>query len=139
MSTVVEKIARPKKKTVATVKVKHKTQEEKQVIVHCVFEAVNLVGIRIWKSTYLIAHENKHRSKLLHAENICLPPKWLWLDPGQRKKFTLIFEALPKDCIQFDFEEKLPRGETDGFRIPNIKRNKADVYYLNLSSGDVIF
>ena len=43
-------------------------------------------------------------------------------------KFTLIFEGLPKSCIQFDLIE-IGLGE-GCFEFKNIMRNQSDVYYV---------
>ena len=140
MSEDVIKYRKTKSKVKSAVKIKSQQEEERQIIVHCVYKALTDSRIRIWKSTYLIPSEDKRkRSKLLFAENICYAPRWLPVRSGERKKFTLIFEMLPKNCTVFQFTEKLPAGELFPFIVPNINRNKSDVYFLDLGKLEVIF
>ena len=49
-----------------------KVEIEKQVIVHCCFEATpsSDMLIRIWCSTFLIDESLSHQSSLIHHENI---------------------------------------------------------------------
>ncbi len=112
---------------------KTKTEEEKQVIVHCCFPATAFVGslIRVWQSTFLIDDENLHRSKLIHAENISIFPYWTEVPPFKDYWFTLIFSGLPKECKFFDLKEIIP--EEGGFWVQRIKRNKTDVYRVKIT------
>lgn len=104
-----------------------------QVIVHCNFSSrFPLDKIRIWKSTFLFAQDSDHISGLVSAENISFYPEWTYLEVGEQRQFTLIFTGLPKDCISFDFIEQIP--EPGGFEFSNIRRNKTDVYYIDLTS-----
>jgi hypothetical protein len=108
------------------------TQETGQVIVHCSYTADNQeCGIRIWKSTYLVAHEVDHQSELLNSFNITLSPEWTMLDPFQTQEFTLIFSGLPDECKTFDLVEKI--SEQMPFHVRNIRRNENDVYRIVLS------
>ena len=113
-------------------KLKAQTQEEKQVIVHCHYTCTNPYGmyIRIWPSTYLISKDVKHKSDLVHAENIPLAPDWMAVPPGTKSQFTLIFTGLPKDCQRFDLAEIIP--QEGGFFVPNIERNELDVYEVEM-------
>ena len=121
-----------------TVKVDHEAvteilsqiQEENTVIVHCTYNSDFGGSIRIWKSTFLIAKPSGERSRLLHAENITIAPVWTPTPAGKKFRFTLIFSGLPKDCEFFDLLEDIP--ESGGFFISNIKRNKQDVYHVNI-------
>jgi hypothetical protein len=108
-----------------------KTEQESQVIVHVKFTA-DFPGskIRIWKSTFLHDRDSSHRSELLHTDNIPLFPKWKEIMAGEKVVFTLIFSALPKDCLCFDLIETIP--EPGGFVIKNIQRNETDVYRIDL-------
>jgi hypothetical protein len=45
-------------------------------------------------------------------------------------KFTLFFAPLPKSCEFFDLLEDIPQA--GGFFIQNIKRNKSDIYNLDI-------
>lgn len=112
---------------------KAKTEEEKQVIVHCCFPASPSLGnlIRIWNTTYLIDNHSDHKSKLIHAENITLFPNWTPVPFMKDFWFTLIFSGLPKDCKSFDFQEIIP--EEGGFYVKSIKRNESDIYRIKIS------
>ena len=105
-----------------------KIEEEKQVTVHCKY--IGSTRIRIWKSTFLCAHNSSHRSKLIHVDNITLYPEWTPLEKVKKTGFTLIFNGLPKHCDQFDLIEDIP--EPGGFIVKNIKRNSSDVYLIEV-------
>lgn len=103
-------------------------EEEKQVTVHC--SCIGVSRIRIWKSTFLVAHSSPHRSKLIYAENITLYPEWTPVEEVKKTRFTLVFTGLPKGCKQFDLIEDIP--EPGGFIVRNIKRNNSDVYLIEV-------
>ena len=105
-------------------------QEENTVIVHCTYDSIFGGSIRIWNSTFLIDKASGDRSKLLHAENITFAPVWTPTPEGKSFRFTLIFSGLPKSCEFFDLLEDIP--EAGGFFIQNIKRNKDDIYQVNI-------
>ena len=109
-----------------------KTEQESQVTIHVKFTA-DFPGskIRIWKSTFLHDRDSSHRSELMHTDNIPLFPKWKAIMAGEKVVFTLIFSALPKDCLIFDLIETIP--EPGGFVIKNIPRNQTDVYMIDLA------
>jgi hypothetical protein len=114
-------------KKIVDVPLRH-TEEQSIVTVHCVCsKAAN--RIRIWRSTYLVDRENKHRSKMLHAENIPFYPNWKQIT-GDAYKFTLYFAQLPKSCKAFDLHEIIP--EPMGFLVQSITRNEMDVYTVNI-------
>lgn len=121
-----------KTKTDITVSQKVLPEEEKQVIVHCHYMCRNLWGmnIRIWPTTYLIACDVKHRSHLVHAENIPYFPRWKPVEAGTECKFTLIFTGLPPTCTRFDLVEEIP--QPGGFFVGDIQRNERDVYEVDL-------
>jgi hypothetical protein len=102
--------------------------EQGIVILHCTVPGPS--GVRIWRSTFLFDHASGHRSKLLHAENICMYPEWYYFD-GNHHTFTLYFEALPKDCSLFDMVEVIP--QPGGFVVNRIPRNPEDVYRVSVS------
>lgn len=108
-------------------------ETEAQVIVHGSYKGSDTDAdlIRIWRSTFLIAHGSAHRSKLMHFENITLYPNWTMVFPGKEHFFTLIFSGLPKDCTMFDLIEEIP--QSGGFEIRDIQRNKMDVYRLSFN------
>lgn len=87
-------------------------------------------AIRIWPSTFLVCRLSGHRSKLLHAEGIPHAPQWRTVPPGGVAYFTLIFTALPKECILFDLVEEIP--DEGGFYTPAILRNGMDVYRVEV-------
>lgn len=105
---------------------------EKQVIVHCCFPADPMPGmlVRIWPSTFLIDESLKHKSSLIHHENISLFPYWTEVTPGQDYWFTLVFSGLPKECKTFDLKEIIP--QEGGFSVMNIQRNGTDVYRVKI-------
>jgi hypothetical protein len=104
------------------------TEEQGIVIVHCRFEGEG--AIRIWRSTILLDQASNHQSRLLHAENISLYPKWTPVSAGGHS-FTLYFEGLPGTCKVFDLMEVIPQD--GGFFIQGIVRNEADVYRVEIS------
>lgn len=85
--------------------------------------------IRIWSTTFLIANNSFHKSRLVHFENITLYPYWTPIEVGVTHRFTLIFTGLPKSCKTFDLVEEIPQA--GGFEIRNILRNRTDVYQIN--------
>ena len=114
----------------AVTEILSQVQEEGTVIIHCVYNSIFGGSIRIWKSTFLVAKPSGERSRLLHAENITFAPVWTPTPAGGSFRFTLIFSGLPKSCEFFDLLEDIP--EAGGFFIQNIKRNKDDVYQVNI-------
>ncbi|MBX2961247.1 MAG: hypothetical protein KF687_01970 [Cyclobacteriaceae bacterium] len=87
--------------------------------------------IRIWRSTVLIDKHSGNKSTLVHAENITFAPVWTTIPKNFSYTFLLIFHALPKACTVFDLVEQIP--QPGGFFIPDIMRNKSDVYHLNIA------
>ena len=98
---------------------------EQTTIVHCVVHY--FTQVRIWPSTFLVQEDGK-RKKLLHAFNISAYPQWKYIHAGH--EFTLVFEGLDKNCNLFSLFEDIP--EPGGFHIQNIKRNRTDVYHLDI-------
>jgi hypothetical protein len=103
---------------------------EKQVTVHCSIPCPAGGGLRIWPSTYLVT-EDGTKISLVHWEGISLAPEWTRVNKEQNYRFTLIFAGLPSSCKAFSLEEIIP--EPGGFHVGNIKRNKTDVYKVQLS------
>ncbi|WP_300673761.1 hypothetical protein [Soonwooa sp.] len=104
---------------------------DKIVIVHCRFQSVGFFEekIRIWQSTFLYDDASSSLlSELIHCENISYYPEWTDVPPGKTFLFTLYFSGLPSDCKSFTLAEIIP--EANGFFVPNIKRNKSDVYNI---------
>lgn len=125
-------LPKPEVEEVVLIKPSILPEQEKQVIVHCCFQNNYMVGnlIRIWKNTHLEDHGSGHKSRLLFVDNIVYHPYWLEVPPVKNYWFTLIFSGLPETCLIFDFTEEIP--ESGGFYVPNIPRNKTDVYKINL-------
>ena len=109
--------------------IKSLVEEESQVIIHLHLHFSDLSTIRIWKSTFLLPHNNGGKINLVHADNISFYPDWTICKTGETV-CTLIFKGLPKDCTIFDMVEEIP--EPGGFYIPNIKRNNSDAYHLTI-------
>lgn len=122
--TVIEK---PKVKH--KIKVKPNVLEEKQVIVHCSIPCEVGMGVRIWRTTYLVTEEGT-KIPLIYWENIALAPSWTPVFKKGLYNFTLIFGGLPSGCKIFSLVEEIP--EPGGFRVDNIRRNKTDVYKVTV-------
>lgn len=105
-------------------------EEQGQVVVHCLYENVKPTLIRIWPTTFLYDRDSSHKSELVHAENINYYPMWKEARMG-KNHFTLIFSGLPRVCKVFDLIEHCD-NEGGAFRIKNIRRNKSDIYYIQL-------
>lgn len=120
-------VAKPK------IKLKHavkpKIEEESQVIVHCSIPCEFGMGVRIWKTTYLICDDGQ-KIQLVHWDGITLAPQWTRIFHNGFYNFTLIFKGLPKGCKSFTLKEEIP--EPGGFIVPNIARNKTDVYRVTI-------
>lgn len=111
-------------------KAKEAIDVERQVIVHVTMRtSFTLWQLRIWPSTFLVPHGIGPESKLLNANNIPFYPQWLHVF-GNTHRFTLIFEALPDDCEVFDLIERIP--QEGGFEYFGIRRNRSDVYHIEL-------
>jgi hypothetical protein len=110
--------------------IKTLVEEESQVVIHLHLNFVGFTTIRIWKSTFLIPNNKGEKVNLVHAENISYYPEWTFCRKGETV-CTLIFKGLPKECTIFDLAEEIP--EPGGFYIPNIQRNKSDVYHLQIN------
>lgn len=103
-------------------------EEQGTVIVHCLYRGTG--AVRIWPSTFLFDRGSSHRSKLLHAEDISIAPVWTQVDSKGSHRFTLFFEALPKNCTVFDLKEIIP--QPGAFEITGIRRNTEDVYRVGI-------
>ncbi len=128
-----ETITKPKISQEILEALQTKTEQEKQVIVHCCYPAVSYSGslIRIWHSTFLIDDSLNHKSHLIHHDNISLFPNWTEVPPMKDFWFTLIFSGLPKECKNFNLKEEI--NEEGGFFVKNIKRNGTDVYRIKIT------
>jgi hypothetical protein len=132
MPTVTTPNKQKKVSIAAALKKQAKTQPEKQVIIHCKYEASSMFdAIRIWPNTCLLDKHTSHISNMVHFENISLAPVWKTLSPYEIIYFTLIFEGLPKSCTIFDFIE-FAGDNLPGFEKHNMQRNMQDVYHVNI-------
>lgn len=110
-------------------------QEEAQVIVHCsFFNDPSLyfgeMGVRVWKETFLIDEATGIQVPMIKALGIVYQPDWYFLAPGETKRFTMIFEALPKSCVSFTLAEIIP--QSGAFVVKGIPRNNSDIYHARL-------
>lgn len=108
------------------------TQEEGQVIVHCITKASPFCDwrARIQKTTFLFDLNSEHQSDLLHVENISIAPEWSIIEKGGSRRYSLIFSGLPKSCSRFELVELNERY--NAFHVADIERNETDVYFLQL-------
>lgn len=109
--------------------------EEACTIVQCVYVSkkkfVNGGWVNIYPTTYLKSADGTIELQLLHAVGIPVAPAIHVFDsPLQVKRFTLYFPAIPKDWEVFSLMEYA--GTSKGFKVNNIRRNNAGVYYAHL-------
>lgn len=125
-------ITEPKISIEAEILEQLKTQvdEQGQVVVHCLYDSQSPSLIRIWPSTFLYDRDSPHNSELVHVENISYFPTWTEAKQG-KNHFTLIFSGLPRTCSVFDLIEHCD-NEYGAFKINSIRRNKSDIYYIQL-------
>jgi len=119
---VEEKVITKKKTQIKTFE-----SEERQTIIHCIYNPLN--AVRIWPSTFLIENESGKRIKLVTIFNIYFAPEWTFAYNGNNK-FTLVFGGLSKGCTSFNLMEIIPLPEP--FVVKNIQRNKSDVYNVQV-------
>ena len=106
-----------------------KAEEKGYVVVHLLFPPQDDgFAVRVWRTTYLLSRTTNHQSRLVHAENVNMAPRWTDVPPNKPFTCTLYFEALPKDVILFDLAEVIP--QPGGFLYRSISRNNSDVYHI---------
>ena len=110
-----------------------KEKEDSQTTVFCNYisknKYVNGGWVNIQPTTFLVSDNDS--LSLLHAINVPVAPdKHHFEKAGQHKRFELIFPALPKSWISFDFVESCSSG--DGFVVENISRNNTGIYEIHL-------
>jgi len=120
-------VAKPKIKVKNSIK--PKIEEERQVIVHCSIPCEFGMGVRIWKTTFLIC-DNGEKIPIVYWDGISLAPQWTRIFHNGVFHFTLIFKGLPKGCKSFTLKEEIP--EPGGFIVSDIPRNKTDVYHVTI-------
>lgn len=111
-------------------------QEEGQVVVHCSFYNdpsiyIGEIGVRVWKETFIIDESTGYMNQMVKAFGIVYQPDWYFIMPGETKRFTMVFEALPKSCTSFTLAEIIP--QSGAFVVKGIKRNNSDIYSVKLS------
>lgn len=104
---------------------------ESQTIVHCSYmskhQYINGGWVTIHPTTYLVYKNQK--IQLLYAENIPVSPGiHVFSKPGELKRFTLVFPAIPKNWQTFHLIEKC--DSSGAFIVRNINRNETGVYEL---------
>jgi hypothetical protein len=110
-------------------------EEEAQVVVHCSFYNdpsvyIGEIGVRVWKETFIIDEQTGIQNKMVKAFGIVYQPNWYFIKPGETKRFTMIFDALPKTCVSFTLAEIIP--QSGAFVVKGIKRNNSDIYNVKL-------
>ena len=106
--------------------------EERFTILHCQFtaRASNNNGGWIYMTPKSYIFETAY-SEWLQVINILFvpvePEKYYFSEPGQVKKFTMIFPAIPKNWKTFNFLEDCDHG----FFLFTIPTNNSGIYYLN--------
>lgn len=107
------------------------TEEQRTTIVHCRLFSPFPTLARIWNNTYL-AEEGGRKVSLIKAFNISMAPDWTWFFAREGfLTFTLLFEGLSKGCTHFHLVEDIT--EPGGFFSEKIKRNRTDVYEIELA------
>lgn len=107
--------------------------EESQTIVHCNYVSPQKYPdggwVNIFPSTYL--SNGKKMLPMIQALNIPLAPHiHVFKNPGELKRFTLVFPPLPKEWKSFTFLE-ICLGY-DGFKVKDIKRNNSGIYEISI-------
>ncbi|MEJ7585960.1 MAG: hypothetical protein WKI04_00210 [Ferruginibacter sp.] len=123
-------IAKPQVEIDDAVKELLAEQTEECTIVHCRYFTGEAAGVRIWPSTYL--EENKgRRCKLIKNFNISIMPEWTYhFIENKFIRFTLVFEALSRNCQFFYLLEDIP--QPFGFYSNKILKNNSGVYTIEV-------
>jgi len=105
-------------------------QKEECTIVHCRYFTGEPTGVRIWPSTFLVEESGK-RCKLIKNFNISIMPEWTFhFIENEFIRFTLVFEALNRDCTYFHLLEDIPQPY--GFYSNKIRKNNSGVYTVEV-------
>lgn len=117
-------------------RIKTVKNEESQTIIHCNYVAPekfdNGGWVNINSTTFLINENSRSKLKLIHRENIPIAPdRHYFLKAGEKIRFTLVFQGLPKSWRSFSLCEKTLFG--DGFIIKNILKNSTGIYEININ------
>lgn len=123
-------IARPQVEIDAAVKELVDQQVEECTIVHCRYFTTEPTGVRIWPTTFLV-EDGGRRCKLIKNFNISIMPVWTFhLVENEFIRFTLIFEALSRDCTFFNLLEDIT--QPFGFYSKNVQKNNSGVYTVEV-------
>ena len=107
------------------------TEEERTTIVHCRLQSPFPTLARIWNTTFLL-EEDGRKVPLVKAFRISMAPDWTWfVTEDGYISFTLLFEGRSKGCHLFQLMEIIE--EPGGFYSDKIRRNKTDVYEVELA------
>ncbi len=100
--------------------------DEKQITIHVVMKGKREVSIR--PDTFLMCNKPHRKAFLLFSFGAPIYPDTSY---GKEHQFTLVFSGLDKECRNFHFiEGKL---HPDLLVVPDVPRNKDDVYRINFS------
>ncbi|MEO5890059.1 MAG: hypothetical protein ABIQ31_07390, partial [Ferruginibacter sp.] len=105
-------------------------QTEECTIVHCRYFTNEPTGVRVWPSTFLV-EDKGHRCKLIKNFNISIMPEWTYHFIANRFiRFTLVFEALSRECQYFHLLEDIPQPY--GFYSNMVTKNNSGVYTVEV-------
>lgn len=105
-------------------------QTEGCTIVHCRYYTTEPTGIRIWPNTFLV-EDRGSRCKLIKAFNISIMPEWTYhFISHEFIRFTLVFEALGRECGSFHLLEDIP--QPFGFYSNAVLKNNSGVYTVEV-------
>ena len=123
-------IARPQVEIDEAIKELVAQQTEECTIVHCRYFTNEPTGVRIWPSTYLV-EEGGRRCKLIKNFNISIMPEWTFhFIENEFIRFTLVFEALSRECTYFHLLEDIPQPL--GFYSNMTIKNSSGVYAVEV-------
>jgi hypothetical protein len=110
--------------------IRHQHEEQGATILHCHIKSPE--RLQICKSTYLRQNTGGDKS-LIHAEGIAVEPEWTVVK-NRNYVFTLVFEALDKECTSFEMIEDEPLNNPfeSNFYVEPTPRNKTDVYNVQI-------
>ena len=120
----------PLVRTLPVVAAQDEVLSEDPIVVHIRCAPDYAPYVRIWQSTFLLDQASSITSEMIRFENISLYPHWYPIPDGQPHQFTLYFRQMPRSVRVFDLAEIIP--EPRGWFFPSIRRNDADVYWLDL-------
>ncbi|MBC7887581.1 MAG: hypothetical protein H7Z13_06810 [Ferruginibacter sp.] len=105
-------------------------QTEECTIVHCRYFTDEPAGVRIWPSTFLVEDRGR-RCKLIKNFNISIMPQWTYhIIENEFIRFTLVFEALGRECLFFHLLEDIP--QPFGFYTKKVLKNSSGVYTVEV-------